>query len=228
MLHPESVVVPVRRDWVARAVLWLALVLLALSAFGVWLRFRPVPYQTQRWMEAGGFDRGRMLESLLSQTNFVGFPRVDVEHYLGPANFDERQFWYDLGPSDPSGIIEPRANVGDSLRLYGVFSYDRDGQISQILYNRRRPVLGSAPFDSAGWFGSDRAARRMMFTRTLGELRARSLDRATIEALLGPPDGGRVRAHYDVGLGGDFFGSQKALVLEFDHLDVVTTTMVID
>ncbi len=228
ILSDDPGIVPIQRDWMAKAVIGMAVVLLAIAAFGVWLRFRPIPYEPQRWINGSGLDRGRMLSSLLEKSNFVGFTRSDAEHYLGPADFDERQFWYDLGPSDADAIIEPRANVGDTSRLYGVFSFNRDEQITQVLYSRRRPVLGSEPFDSTGWFGSNRSVRRTMFTRALGELRARSLDRYTVEALLGPPDGWRIRSHYNVGLGGAFIGTHKALVLEYDLADIVQATQVTD
>jgi hypothetical protein len=212
----------------SRAVLLMAIALLVIAAFGVWLRFRPAPYQTERWMTSGGFDRGRMLKSLLDQTTFVDFPRSDVEHYIGRPDFDERQFWYDLGPADSESFPEPRATVGDPSRLSVVFSFDRDGQISQVLYSRRRPVLGSQPFDSVGWFSSDRSMRRAMLTRALGELRSRSLDRINAESLLGPPDGIRIRSHYDVGLAGEFIGSHKALVLEYDETDIARSATVVD
>ena len=101
LLSGEPEIVPMQRDWMSRAVLLMAVALLAIAAFGVWLRFRPVPYQTERWLTSGGFDRGRMLSSLMAQTTFDKFPRADVEHYLGRPDFDERQFWYDLGPADP-------------------------------------------------------------------------------------------------------------------------------
>jgi len=228
LLSSEPDIVPLRRDWMSRAVLLMAVALLAIAVFGVWLRFRPAPYQTERWMTSGGFDRGRMLKSLLAQTTFVDFPRTDVEHYLGHPDFDERQFWYDLGPADPESFPEPRATVGDASRLAVVFSFDRDGQISQVLYSRRRPVLGSQQFDSAGWFSDDRSLRRGMLTRTLGELRSRSLDRFTAESLLGPPDGVRVRAHYNVGLAGDFIGTHKALVLEYDETDIARSATIVD
>lgn len=222
LLSTEPQIVPLKRDWISRSVLILALVLLAISVFGVWLRFRPISYETTRWLESGGLDRGRMLASLFEKTDFIGFPRIDVEHYLGPADFDERQFWYDLGPVDPEAAVEPRANVGDPTRLSAVFSYDRDGQVSQVLYSRRRPTLGSAPFDSVVWFGEDRTARRPMFIRTLGNLRSRSFDRESVEAYLGPPDGSRVRAQYDVGLAGAFIGTLKALIIDYDEADRVS------
>lgn len=228
LLSNEPEIVPMQRDWMSRAVVFLAVALLAVAAFGVWLRFRPIPYQTERWMSSRGFDRGRMLSSLLRQTTFVGFPRADVERYLGRADFDERQFWYDLGPADPLSVPEPRALVGDTSRLYSVFSFERDGQINQTLYSRRRPVLGSALFDSTGWLGTDHSLRRAMFTRTLGELRSRSLDRSTVELFLGPPDGSRVRAHYDVGLAGNFIGTNKALIIDYDDSDLVRTSAVTD
>lgn len=228
LLVGEPETVPLKKDWMSRAVLALAFVLLLIAVFGVWLNFRPIPYSTERWLVSSGLDRGRMLKSLMAQTDFVGFPRRDVEHYLGPAKLDERQLWYDLGPADPGSNPEPRATVGDSARLYGVFSYDRDGQITQVLYSRRRPVLGSQPFDSSGWFGDERGVRRTMFTRALGELRARSLDITTAQKLLGPPDGSRIRAHYNVGLAGAYIGPLKALVIEYSQDDVVERTAVVD
>lgn len=221
-------IVPVRRDWIARAVLIMALALLAMATFGVWLRFRPIPYDPVKWSQSGGFDRGRMLTSLLSKSNFVGLTRTDVEHYLGPANFDERQFWYDLGPSDLGVDKDPRADVGDQSRLYGVFAYDLTGGVTEIIYSQRRPVLGSTPFDSAAWFGGNPSQRRAMLTRALGRLRASGLYRNNVESVLGPPDGSRIRAHYDVGQGGKFLGSHKALVLEYDTNDVVTTSAVVE
>ena len=228
MLHPAPEVLPVRRDWMARAVLIMALALLAMAAFGLWLRFRPIPYDAARWQESGGFDRGRMLHSLLSKTDFVGFTRTDVERYLGAPNLNERQLWYDLGPAQADLAPEPRAAVGDPSHLYGVFAYDQDGIVSDVLYSRRRPTLGSQPFDSSGWFGGDPANRRTMFIRTLGRLRSTGLTRGHIVALLGPPDGSRNRAHYDVGMGGSFLGSAKALVVEYDPNDVVTATVVVE
>jgi hypothetical protein len=228
LLHPGPDVVPLKKDWVARTVLLLALALLALSAFGVWLRFRPVPYETSRWLRSSSFDRGRMLSSLLGQTDFVGFPRVDVEHYIGPADYDERQIWYDLGPADTGATREARAAVGDPSRLYAVFRHDPVGGVIELNYSYRRPTLGSAPFDSTVWFGEDRAARRSMFTRTLARLRGMGFSVDAIESLLGPPDGARVRGHYQVGLGGALIGSQKALVLDYDASDRVVTSAVID
>jgi len=228
LLSSEPEIVPLQRDWMSRAVVMMAIVLVAVAAFGVWLRFRPIPYQTDRWMDAGGFDRGRMLDALLTQTRFVDFPRTDVERYLGPADFDERQFWYDLGPADAESVVEPRAMVGDTSRLYAVFSFDRDAKITQVLYSRRRPVLGSENFDESEWSGSNHSRRRAMFIRVLGKLRATSFDRWNAESLLGTPDGVRVRTHYDVGLGGAFIGTHKALVLEYDESDVVRSATVVD
>lgn len=228
LLSSEPEVVPLQRDWMSRAVLLMAVALLVIAAFGVWMKFRPVPYQTERWLISGGFDRGRMLNSLMAQTTFDKFPRVDVEHYLGRPDFDERQFWYDLGPADPQSNPEPRAWVGDSTRLYAVFSFGKDHQISQVLYSRRRPTLGSDQFDSTGWFAEDRSRRRAMFTRALGELRSLSLDRWTAELLLGPADGVRVRAHYDVGLGGKLIGSHKALIFDYDEMDIVRSVVIAD
>jgi hypothetical protein len=228
LLHDTPDVLPVRRDWMARAVLIMALALLAMATFGVWLRFRPIPYDISRWQEAGGFDRGRMLHSLLKQTGFVGFTRTNVEKYLGAPNLNERQFWYDLGPAESELAPEPRAAVGDPKHLYGVFAYDLDGIISDVLYSRRRPILGSQPFDSSGWFGGDATKRRTMFTRALGRLRSVGLTQSHVAALLGPPDGTRNRAHYDVGMGGSFLGSAKALVIDYDPSDVVTATAVVE
>ncbi|MBI3871535.1 MAG: hypothetical protein HY304_00470 [candidate division Zixibacteria bacterium] len=214
------------RDWTTRIVLLLSLVLLVIATGAVWMQFRTGPFDSVRWQTALGPERGRMLASLLSQTNFVGFARADVERYLGAANFDERQFWYDLGPSVGDMPLDPRAAVGDSLRLYGVFSHDSTGSITSVLYSHRRPTLGSAAFDSIGWFGSDHSRRRTMFTSALGRSRNLGLSQNHVTGFLGPPDGSRVRAHYDVGSGGSIFGGQRALIFEFDSADVVNRSIV--
>jgi hypothetical protein len=181
-----------------------------------------------RWQQASGFDRGRMLKSLLSQTEFAGFTRPEVEHYLGPSDFDERQFWYDLGPVDAGLEREARADVGEPGHLAAVFSYEPTGSIESVLYSYRRPVFGSAPFDSAGWFGDDRAVRQSMFTNGLRRLRAMGLNRATTRLLFGPPDGNRNRAHYHVGMAGAFIGSGKALILSYDDDDTVIEMHITD
>ena len=228
ILTPRPDAIPLRRTWVATAVLWLAVFLLILAAFGLWLSYRPLRFDVSRWEAGSGIERGRMLKSLLAQTNFIGFRRSEVELYIGAANFDERQFWYDLGPADASLPVDPRAVVGDASHLYGVFAYDKDEMVTEVLYSRHRPTLGSSAFDSTSWFGPDHAARRTMFTNALGRLRALGLSRGNVQAFLGPPDGWRIRGHYDVGSGGTFLGSQKALILEYNADDVVTSSHVTD
>jgi hypothetical protein len=228
LLHPGPDVMPLRRDWMVRAVLIMAAMLVALAVLGVWLNHRPLPFDVQRWGESGGDGRGRMLQSLLAQTGFAGFSRAEVEGYIGPADFEERQFWFDLGPADVSTPLEPRARVGDTARLYGVFSHDRDGAITEVLFSRRRPLLGSSLFDSTLWFGSMRSERREMYTRTLGRLRALGLTRSTVESFLGPADGHRVRAHYSVGNSNFVLGSDRSLILEYDQQEMVSLMKVSD
>jgi hypothetical protein len=169
-----------------------------------------------------------MLSSLLAQADFIGYTRLEVEHYLGSPDFDERQFWYDLGPADTRLPREPRADVGDPGRLAAVFSYNPNGIVTDVFYSYRRPAFGSASFDSAGWFGGDRAVRQSMIPHIMRRLRALGLNRATVRLLLGPPDGSRIRAHYDVGFGGAIISSGKALVLTYDTDDNVIESAVLD
>ncbi len=214
------------RLWLPRAVLLLAALLMILALFGIYLNYRPLPFDPVGWQNSNGIARGRMLKSLLAQTRFVGFPRAEVEHYLGPADFDDRQIWYDLGPADDISSTDPRAAVGEPGRLYGVFAYDKAGAIKEVLYNHRRPILGSRPFDSTGWFGPDRKARRAMFTHALGRLRELGLTRPETLGMLGRPDGERVRGQYDIGRGGAIFGRHRALILEYDVGDSVQASFV--
>ena len=206
--------------------MFLALTLAILAAAGMYVAYRPLPFSPSVWQTSLGSTRGRMLKSLLAQTNFEGFPRSDVEVYLGPADFDDRLIWYDLGPVHDESPVDPRAAIGDPRNLYGVFAYDQTGTIKEVLYNHRRPTLGSQPFDSAGWFSGNPLARRAMFLRALAALRGSGMTRSAAVGLLGVPAGERVRGQYDVGRGGAIFGAQKALILEYDSGDTVRASRV--
>ncbi len=222
---PDLFAVP--RSWMPKVLLLFALALLGLAGFGVYMHYRALPFDPGRWREANGFDRGRMLKSLLAQTDFVGFTRAEVQVYLGAANYDERLFWYDLGPDSGTAPADPRGDVGKPDHLYGIFQQDRKGQITEVLYSHHRPTLGSAPFDSTGWFGDDHSVRRSMFTDVLGQLRKQGLTKTIVQQYLGPPDGWRVRGEYDVGFGGAVDGAKKALILTYDDNDVVIASAVV-
>ena len=222
---PPSAFLP-PHPWLPRAILLLAGTLVILAGAGMYLANRPLPFNPSRWQTSLGSTRGRMLKSLLAQTDFAGFARSEVETYLGPADFDDRLFWYDLGPVGDDSPVDPRAAVGDPAHLYGVFTYDQAGTIKEVLYNHRRPTLGSDPFDSTGWFSGDMPARRAMFLRALARLRGLGMTRAAALALLGAPAGERVRGQYDVGRGGAVFGAQKALILEYTAGDTVRVSHV--
>ncbi|MEW5701612.1 MAG: hypothetical protein AB1792_05225 [Candidatus Zixiibacteriota bacterium] len=228
ILAPDPDVIPPKQNWMIRITMLVAGQLVFLAIAGLWLHFRPRPFSPARWQSALGPERGRMLKSLFAQTDFVGFTRANAEIYLGPPDFDERQFWYDLG-SIRSGVpLDPRAAVGDSSHLHVVFSYNPTGAITDVLYSHRRPTLGSAPFDSSLWFNPDHARRVDVIIRALGRIRARGPTLTNVQELLGPADGARVRAHYDVGSGGVVLGSQKALILDYNADDVVSSSHVAD
>jgi hypothetical protein len=214
--------------WVRRALLLTMLMLLLFVVGGVYMKYRPLDYTPMRWLTAHGFDRGRMLASLLGETDFVGFTREDVQTYLGRPDLDERQIWYDIGPADRNLVRDARADVGDLSRLLAVFTYGKTGQVSDVLYSYRRPTLGSEPFDSVGWFGEDPDLRLSMFPSVLRRLRNLGLSKSMVERLLGPPTGRRVRAHYAVGNGGQFIGTSKALVVSYNRNDVALSTVVVD
>jgi hypothetical protein len=214
------------RPWMPRLIVIMAVILVLFAAAGIYLSNRPLPFRPAQWQTSLGSTRGRMLKSLLAQTDFVGFPRSEVEVYLGPPDFDERLLWYDLGPVGSELPVDPRAAVGDPTHLYGVFEVDPVGTIREVLYNHRRPTLGSRPYDSAAWSQADPAGRRAMFLSALGQLRSAGMQRATVLEYLGPPTGARVRSQYDVGRGGSFLGTQKALILEYSPGDTVIATHV--
>jgi hypothetical protein len=67
-----------------------------------------------------------------------------------------------------------------------------------------------------------------MFTNALGKLRKGELSKRSVQRFLGPPDGFRVRAQYDVGFAGAVFGSNKALSLVYDPSDIVIHSEVTD
>lgn len=221
---PDVFAVP--RSWMPKLLLLFAVLLLALAGFGVCLHYRALPFDPGRWQESNGFDRGRMLKSLLAQTDFAGFTRAEVQIYLGSANYDERLFWYDLGPDSGTAPADPRGDVGAADSLYGIFQHNRNGQITEVFYSHHRPTLGSAPFDSTAWFGDDHSVRRTMFINVLGQLRILGLTKAIVQSYLGPPDGWRVWGEYDVGFGGAIDGGKKALILRYDENDVVVSSQV--
>jgi hypothetical protein len=132
----------VQKSWMPRALMVFAVLLLGLAAFGVYMNYRAIPFDPVRWQESNGSERGRMLASLLEQTDFIGYSRREVRVYLGTADHDERFFWYDLGPDSGSAPPDARGSVGDPDRLYGIFQYNQMTEISEVLYSHHRPLLG--------------------------------------------------------------------------------------
>jgi hypothetical protein len=218
---------PVQRGWLPRATLLSALALAALAAVAVYLSSRPLTFDPASWRTATSGERARMLGSLLRQTDFVGYSRPEVEYYLGVPEFDERIFWYDLGRYDQGSSLDPRGNVGDSSRLFGVFRHDGGGTIKEVVFSHRRPTLGRMAFDSTLWFSDSLADRQQVVTRALGRIRALGLSKSVATNLLGPPDGWRVRSEYNVGRTW-FLGGQRALIIEFGGADTVLSSFVAD
>ena len=214
------------RGGLTRLLVILALLLTFLAIVGIYLTYRPRPFNPVRWQTATSNERGRMLSSLMKQTDFIGFTRDEVQVYLGSADFDQRLFWYDLGPETGDDPVDPRADVGDPRRLYGVFRQDVAGLILEVLYSHRRPLLGSQPYDSTAWFNGTPAERRTMFTNALGRIRSTGLTRANVIAILGEPDGHRVRGEYNVGPGSSPYGTPRALILDYNDQDIVDTSFI--
>lgn len=208
-----------------RGLIAAAIALVALAVFALYLQYRSIAFDPTAWRTASSSERARMLESLLEQTNFIGFNREEVVFYLGPAEYDERLFWYDLGVIETEHTVDPRGDVGDPDHLFGVFRYDIGGVILDVLYSHRRPVLGSQEFDSTAWANGTPAERRAMFTRALGHIRGRGLEKSVVTNLLGPPDGTRVRAEYNVGARMPY-GGNRALILEYGPDDIVDTSFI--
>ncbi|MBD3298348.1 MAG: hypothetical protein GF341_06820 [candidate division Zixibacteria bacterium] len=208
-----------------RGLIVMAVVLAAFAAFALYLNYRPMAFDPTAWRNATSTERARMLESLRDQTDFVGFTRDEVAFYLGPAEFDERLFWYDLGEVETVYSIDPRADVGNPGHLYGVFRHDPGGVILDVLFSHRRPTVGSEPFDSTAWANAEPKERRTMFTSALRTIRNRGLQRYVVTNLLGPPDGLRVRAEYDVGAIMPYT-SHRALVIEYGRDNIVDSSFI--
>lgn len=216
-----------RRSWMSRVTLFSALALAALAVIAVYLSSRPLTFDPALWRTASNSERARMLNSLLGQTDFVGFSRPEVEYYLGVPEFEERIFWYDLGLYSQDSPLDPRGDVGDSTHLFGVFRHDGAGTIKEVVFSHRRPTLGRLAFDSTVWFSGAPADRQEVFTRALGRIRALGLTKSVATGLLGPPDGWRVRSEYNVGRTW-FLGGQRALIIEFAEADTVVGSFIAD
>ena len=208
-----------------RYVRWLMLIGALFLVVAAWLFYDTVkllPFNDKVWREAERRTRGRMVKSLLTKTDFTGFSRGEVITYLGVPDYDERLYWYNLGPTNALHKRSARTPVGDSSQFIIVFRADMQNQIVEVLLDRRPDSLKEEPFDAARWKAGPPAERGAMVKNLLGHQRWVRQPSSDLLERLGPADGELFRTHYDVGNAGKLFSMGHALIFIFDDTGHVT------
>lgn len=184
--------------------------------------FKLLPFNDALWQESGRHVRGRMVKNLLANTDFTGFSRGEVITWLGAPDFDERLYWYNLGPTTAPHVRSARTPVGDSSQFIIVFQADIQNQIVEVLFDRRPDSLGGETFDENVWQIAPRAERGKMARNLVSHYRWVGHPATDLLKRLGPPDGELFRTHYDVGNAGKIYSFGHALVFIFDETGHVT------
>jgi hypothetical protein len=181
-----------------------------------------LPFNDELWRESERRTRGRMVKNLLANNDFTGFSRGEVMAYLGPPDYDERLYWYNLGPTNAPHKRSGRTPVGDSSQFIIVFRADIQNQIDEVLLDRRPDSLGQEEFTEEKWRAATSIERGRMVTRLLSRHRWIRHPATDLLHRLGPPDGELFRTHYDVGNAGKLISFGHALVFVFDNTAHVT------
>jgi len=179
--------------------------------------FKLLPFNDNLWQESGRHVRGRMVKNLLANNDFNGFSRGEVIKWLGAPDYDERLYWYNLGPTTAPHRCSARTPVGDSSQFTIVFRADIQNQIVEVLLDRRPDSLGDETFDENVWHIAPAAERGKMVKNLLGHHRWVGQPATDLLKRLGPPDGELFRTHYDVGNAGKIYSFGHALVFIFDE-----------
>ncbi len=208
---------------------WLAIICVGFVTVAAVLFYNTVkllPFNDKLWQESNRGTRGRMVKSLLESNDFSGFSRGEVMVYLGLPDFDERLYWYHLGPTDPPHKRSARTPVGDSAQFIICFRADMQNEIAEVLLDRRPDSLArkefNEKFDEEKWQAATPAERGKMVKNLLSHHRWTGRPSSDLLSRLGPPDGELFRMHYDVGKAGKLFSFGHALVFVFDSTGHVT------
>lgn len=194
----------------------------ALATILLYNTYKPLPFNDILWQESGRQVRGRMVKNLLANNDFAGFSRGEVITWLGAPDFDERLYWYDLGPTTAPPKRGARTPVGDSTQFIIVFRADIQNQIIEVLFDRRPDTLGGEEFDENVWHIARPAERAKMVRNLVSHHRWVGRPATGLLEHLGSPDGELFRTHYDVGNAGKIYSFGHALVFIFDHTGHVT------
>jgi len=181
-----------------------------------------LPFNDEVWKESSRTVRGRMVENLLANNDFTGFSRGEVMAYLGPPDFDERLYWYHLGPTNAPHKRSARTPVGDSTQFIICFRADILNEIDQVLLDRRPDSLAKEEFYDEKWQVATPVERGRMVLNLLSHHRWTGRPADDLYTYLGPPDGELFRTHYDVGKAGKLFSFGHALIFVFDSTAHVT------
>lgn len=184
--------------------------------------FKLLPFNDALWQENSRQVRGRMVDNLLENNDFTGFSRGEVITWLGAPDFDERLYWYNLGPTTAPHRRGARTPVGDSTQFIIVFRADIQNQLVEVLFDRRPDTLSSEEFDENVWQIARPAERARMVKNLLSHHRWVDRPATDLRERLGPPDGELFRTHYDVGNAGKIYSFGHALVFIFDNTGHVT------
>jgi hypothetical protein len=198
---------------------WLTLIgagFVIIAAILMYNTFKLLPFNDKLWQSSTGRDRGRMVKDLLAHNDFTGFSRGDVITWLGIPDFDERLYWYNLGPTDAPHEFSANAPVGDSTQFTLVFRANIQNQIAEIMLERRPDSLGNEKFDEAKWKAGSPAERGKMVKNLISHYQFIRRPSAELPDRLGPPDGELFRTQYDVGNAGKVFSFGHALIFVFD------------
>jgi len=204
---------------------WLALIgagFVLVAAVLLYNTFKLLPFNDKLWLESTGRERGRMVKNLLENNDFTGFSRGDVITWLGAPDFDERLYWYNLGPTDGLHKRSARTPVGDSSQFTLVFRAGIQNQIAEVLLDRRPTSMGNEEFDQEKWMAATPAERGRMVKNLISHHQFIRRPSAELAERLGPPDGELYRTHYNVSTAGKIFSASHALIFVFDHTGHVT------
>jgi hypothetical protein len=213
---------PVRgRVWMneTRYLKWLALIgigFVIVTSVLLYNTYKLLPFNNTLWQNSLPRDRGRMVGNLLANNDFTGFSRGEVITWLGVPGYDERLYWYNLGPTDGPHVRSARTPVGDSSQFVIVFRADIQNQIAEIMLDRRPDSMGTEEFDEAKWQAAGPAERGQMVVNLIGHHRFIRRPAAELLERLGPPDGKLFRTQYSVGTAGKIFSFGHALIFVFD------------
>ena len=210
----------------ARYVRLLLVIGVLFAVLAAWLFYDTVkllPFNDKVWRESDRRTRGRMVQSLLAKSNFTGLSRGEVITYLGMPDYDERLYWYNLGPTTAPHKRSARTPVGDSTQFIIVFRADMQNQIVEVLLDRAPDSLKDVPFDDARWKAGTPAERGAMVKNLLSHHRWVRHPSDELLDRLGPVDGELFRTHYDVGNAGKLYSMGHALIFVWDSTAHVTS-----